>query len=242
MNRQKQERSKNMNMEKNQSNKSFTLIELLVVIAIIAILAAMLLPALNSAREKARCINCVSSLKQIGTAINLYTDANKDHYPAFRSGYYSWEDFRDMYKLLEDYVPVEITLYGCPSAADESEQKVSYCYNEKTMAKTNDDGRVAKTTYMKKPSGSINAEDIMKDRALTDEGGFTAFFWDAGWWDGSKGVGSIPGSVAHGTKIRNYLWADGHCGTEQVDTIKGRYEYARDTYGNHGPYARDPKK
>jgi len=68
---------------KIKTNKfpGFTLIELLVVIAIIAILAAMLLPALASAKSRARAVSCMSNFNQLMKACYMYTSDSHDFFP-----------------------------------------------------------------------------------------------------------------------------------------------------------------
>jgi len=62
-------------------DRAFTLIELLVVVAIIGILAAMLLPALQSAREKARRSVCMNSLSQMARALQSYCGDYSGYFP-----------------------------------------------------------------------------------------------------------------------------------------------------------------
>jgi prepilin-type N-terminal cleavage/methylation domain-containing protein/prepilin-type processing-associated H-X9-DG protein len=67
-----------MRRTQKTSRSAFTLIELLVVIAIISILAAILFPVFAQAREKARAIACMSNMRQIGLAVQMYVGDNND--------------------------------------------------------------------------------------------------------------------------------------------------------------------
>lgn len=107
-------------MHEDRKNAGFTLIELLVVIAIIAILAAILFPVFAQAREKARAISCLSNVKQVNLAWNMYLqdydevmvtlyNPNPGVQPA---GYGAWWPYQ-----LQPYIK-NWQIFRCPDSAD----------------------------------------------------------------------------------------------------------------------------
>jgi len=78
---------------RHQETTAFTLIELLVVVAILGVLAALLLPSLQKAKDQARTATCLSSMRQWGNAIILFSDDNNGRFPEIVAGEsYGWYD------------------------------------------------------------------------------------------------------------------------------------------------------
>ena len=96
----------------------FTLIELLVVIAIIAILAAILFPVFAKAKEAAQITACISNMRQIGTAVTLYSENWNGNMPqacnifSYHHPYYSQTQW-DYFKTLSKYTK-STGVFACP--------------------------------------------------------------------------------------------------------------------------------
>jgi len=209
--------------------KPFTIIELLVVIAIIAILASLLMPALQTAKEKGRTIVCASKMSQAGKAVMLYlTDNNDWLLPCYqKSPSTTWWT-----KNIGEYMGGS-TQYGakgealaCPSRGSELYGPTGYntnyayntrCGNEIDMVASPSYGYV-KISRVRFPG---NALLITDHRNVT----FNAIKWDQALFSANQ----IDRRHSNGA---NYLFVDGHvkCGKDIKDTTpcdQAGYYWAR---------------
>jgi prepilin-type N-terminal cleavage/methylation domain-containing protein/prepilin-type processing-associated H-X9-DG protein len=105
---------------------AFTLIELLVVVGIIAILIAILLPTLSRIQEQSRRTACLSNLRQLGSALIMYANANKGRLPNGNPPGI-WDDYDGANRVMVDFANIYVKsakAFHCPSDHDGAPEKI----------------------------------------------------------------------------------------------------------------------
>jgi prepilin-type processing-associated H-X9-DG protein len=105
---------------------AFTLVELLVVIGIIAVLIAILLPTLSRAREQAKGVQCLSNLRQVGTAVTMFTSEHQGFLPKAWFNDRPWPSSKTLWNypnadvwewsyVISSYLAKNEGVFRCPS-------------------------------------------------------------------------------------------------------------------------------
>ncbi len=148
----------------------FTLLELLIVIAIIAVLLALLLPVLSAARRQGKATVCLSNLRSMGLAVQMYANSNEDHLVTAALGHGVAADSQGTWlnSLRKDYG--NELLLRCP--ADESPHWItpvpsngllrhtSYGVNWYTVGQVGGKGPFDVLTRIPHPSTTIYVVDL----------------------------------------------------------------------------------
>jgi prepilin-type N-terminal cleavage/methylation domain-containing protein/prepilin-type processing-associated H-X9-DG protein len=212
---------------------AFTLIELLVVIAIIAILAAILFPVFAQAREKARQTACLSNLKQMGTAIMLYTQDCDETYPlqdidSFGQYPYAIQDTPNRVSWMggaQTYLK-NIEAAVCPSAPEKGPNdstptkysRTSYCYNGLLSAlpptQTANPMPISAIAMVARPAETVLLEDV----GWTWGRSQPQPRWTSGQW--CNAISSVTITQMHNGTM-NMLFADGHAKALQASRAAG---------------------
>lgn len=193
-----------------QTTRAFTLIELLVVIAVIAILASLLLPAMAGARQRASTVACMSNIRQIGLACQMFVNDNEDSFPGSQHKGQSW------IATLAPYAHTNI--YRCPKDRHPS-RLYSYVLND-FLLPPDVSGPLAKN-YSKASAVPAPSDTLFMSETTEIYIGADHFHF-ADPFDGDYSPIGFPQQVAvrrHLDKA-NYLFADFHVETRPWLIVK----------------------